>query len=79
MLCFDALLESVVRSGSLEATAGEGFAVSTRLAERGRLLALQGPSGEAEALAMSTETVRRLAGGDRAGAFAELTRVPQRA
>jgi indolepyruvate ferredoxin oxidoreductase beta subunit len=72
--CFDELLEGVLGSAKLEAALGGGFAVSTRLAERGRLLVLQGPAGEAQALAASTETVRRLAAGDRAGALAQLMR-----
>jgi indolepyruvate ferredoxin oxidoreductase beta subunit len=71
--CFDTLLESVLRSASLEGALGGGFTVSTRLAERGRTLVLEGPSGEAAALAASSEAVRRLEVADRDGALARLT------
>jgi indolepyruvate ferredoxin oxidoreductase beta subunit len=71
--CFDALLAGVLRGATLEAARGEGFGVSTRLAERGRTLVLQGPPGEVEALALSAEVPARLEAGDHAGALARLS------
>ena len=71
--CFDALLDGVMQSATREATLGGGFAVSARLADRGRALVLQGPAGETEALAAAADVLGRLERADRTGALARLS------
>lgn len=60
--CFDVLLERIVHGARLEHERGKGFEASTRLAERARALVLQGPQGEADALALSAEVLAALDG-----------------
>jgi len=71
--CFDALLGGVLQSATREGGLGGGFAVSARLADRGRVLVLQGPAGETEALAATADVLGRLERADRAGALARLS------
>jgi indolepyruvate ferredoxin oxidoreductase, beta subunit len=73
MACFDALLDGVLEGAAREASLGGDFTVSTRLVERGRALALQGPAGEDRALALATEVLERLRADDRSGALVRVT------
>jgi indolepyruvate ferredoxin oxidoreductase beta subunit len=63
------ILDAVLRAGGLEAARGAGFAVSTALAARLRVLVLAGPDGEAEVPTVAAATLARLEAGDARGAL----------
>jgi indolepyruvate ferredoxin oxidoreductase beta subunit len=56
---FDRLLESVMATAELDAKT-DGFAVSTRLARAWRVLALEGPEGEARAASLAADVRAQL-------------------
>jgi indolepyruvate ferredoxin oxidoreductase beta subunit len=72
---FDHLLERVLEVGALEARAGRGFAVATRLAGACRRLVLQGPEHEPRAVALAGEVVDRVTRSEREAALASLAGV----
>ncbi len=72
----DDLVRSVLQAASLEALAGEGFAVSTALAATYRRLVLEGPEGEAKAPALAANVLERLTANQRQAALAAVTAAP---
>jgi indolepyruvate ferredoxin oxidoreductase beta subunit len=65
---FDELVAAALKAAALE---GErGAPVATALAARFRVLVLQGPDGEAQAVAVAAQALARLEAGDRDGALA---------
>lgn len=70
---FDALLDAVVQAAEAEASRGRDQAVAARLASASRLLVLQGPEGETQALALAASVREHLDAGDRRAALDTLS------
>jgi indolepyruvate ferredoxin oxidoreductase, beta subunit len=68
----DHLLDTVLKSATIEAGRGGGFAVSTGLAGVYRTLVLSGPDGEERAPVLAAEVLARLAVNDPDAALASL-------
>jgi indolepyruvate ferredoxin oxidoreductase beta subunit len=73
---FDAGLALALRIGEAEARRGEGFTLSTTLVEHFRTLVLEGPDGEARALALAASAGARLDAGDLDGVRALVSAQP---